>query len=420
MKGAKMGRVHVSRLIAGAIFCLTLAACNRKPAYRFEGQPRALLQDKFASLWDPQLGVSTSGTLYLLGMYDTEDVKPRLGFTMSHDGGDTFMPMIPVSRPIASITSHGEASPRLADGGTVLYALWAETSDEGDSRLLLARSLSYGHSFEQPIEITHQTSFASFASLGVLPDNGVLAVWLDGRDGKPNSETFSVYAAKSTDQGASFGQNFRIASGACPCCRPSVTADPNGKIFIGWRKVFAGEIRDMVVSTSSDGGSNFSEPVRVTDDGWNIKGCPDSGPSLAVLDGRLFAAWMTEGREQRPRIRLAWSGDGAKSFSKPEDISGYVLDPNHPALKTTADGKLIVIFQGREPQGTGSWRKSQAYVVEVNITGRASAPMPLPGSAESASYPTVAPGTGHRLFAAWTQPRGDAQATMLSRGRSAE
>jgi hypothetical protein len=234
-------------LFSGAAISVGFAGCHNGPAHEFEREPRAVFQSQ--SLWDPQLDVSSSGTLYMLGMYEDEGHKARVGFTMSHDGGDTFMPVHAVSPAGAAVTSHGEAGPRLASSGTVLYVLWRESTGDGNSRLLVARSLSYGHSFELPVEVTSQKSFASFASLTTLPSGEALVVWLGGRDGKPDSETFSVYAARSTNQGSSFGSAVRVASGSCPCCRPSVVATADGTVFIVWRKVFAGDTRDMVVST---------------------------------------------------------------------------------------------------------------------------------------------------------------------------
>jgi hypothetical protein len=50
-----------------------------------------------------------------------------------------------------------------------------------------------------------------------------------------------------------------------------------------------GEIRDMVVATSHDGGLTFDEPVRVSDDGCKINGLPDSGPSVAVMNGKSMS-----------------------------------------------------------------------------------------------------------------------------------
>jgi len=388
----------------------------------FEVQPRPMLESVgISASWDPKLAVDTAGTLYLFAVY-RQNSKSRLGLVMSHDGGDTLASSIlPISDANVSIGSHEEQSPSLAMTRAEIYTLWQEPAEDGSGTIMSARSLSWGESFDEPVQVSDREahSYKGFSSIGVAPNGDVYAVWLDTRDNsKPDEETASVYIAKSTDRGATFGPNVRVAKEACPCCRPSLAFGPHGEVFVAWRRVFPGEIRDVVVSTSRDGGQKFSEPVRVHEDGWNLNGCPDSGPVLAESNGILSIAWMTEGKDNRPRLQQAQSEDGARSFHKPMEISRDILDPNHPAIKTGSDGTMWLVFQGRGPSSGGGWRKTQAYVVQIDRRGNPSLPMPVPGSENSIAYPTLGLGSGGRLFLAWTQPDGDHQTVMLLRGRT--
>ena len=394
---------------------------RRTPACVFEAHPRPVLESVgLAASWDPTLAVDTAGTLYLFAVY-LQNSKSRLGLLTSHDGGDTLTPSaLPISDADASIGSHGEQSPSVAMTRGGIYALWQQSGQNRSEMIMSARSLSWGESFEKPVQVSDKDApgYRGFPSIGVAPNGDVYAIWLDERDSsKPDEETSSVYLARSTDQGATFGRNVRVAKGACPCCRPSLAFGAHGEVFVAWRRVFRGEVRDMVVSTSRDGGQTFADPVRVHDDGWKLNGCPDCGASLAESNSVLCIAWMTEGREERPRIRFARSADGAKSFSAPIDISRDILDPNHPAMKTAEDGTVWLIFQGRPPSSTGSWNETQAYVVQIDPRGSPSLPTPVPGSENSIAYPTMALGSGGRLFVAWTQTQVNRSVVMLSRGR---
>ena len=60
-------------------------------------------------------------------------------------------------------------------------------------------------------------------------------------------------------------------------------------VFVVWRHLFPGGVRDIAVARSTDGGRTFGAPVRVSDDNWKIDACPDDGPSMAI-DGRRRAA----------------------------------------------------------------------------------------------------------------------------------
>jgi hypothetical protein len=174
----------------------------------------------------------------------------------------------------------------------------------------------------------------------------------------------------------------------------------------------------MVVSASHDGGETFSE-TRVADDGWQLRGCPHSGPSIIESGGRVYVAWLTEGRERRPRIQLAWSDGRGLHFHPPIPASSDSLDPNHPVLAASEDGRVHLAFQARARKTDGSWQPATVFVTEIRAD-RISVPGALPDVGVAASYPHVAPGTGGRLYLAWTQRTEHTTSAVLIRGRLGE
>ena len=133
-----------------------------------------------------------------------------------------------------------------------------------------------------------------------------------------------------------------------PCCRPKVAPGMGGAVYVTWRKVFQGNIRDMVVSASKDAGETFAPPVRIAEDNWKINGCPESGATALVVGRRLYVAWMTEATPQQAGVKLAWSDDGAKSFAPPVLVSKGLLDANHPVLSASGDSDPVLVFQARD------------------------------------------------------------------------
>ena len=408
-------------LIPAAMVNAGCAKRNHTADVTFEPRPRAVLETLgLQASWDPRLEVDTAGTLYLFAVYD-QGSKSRLGLAMSENSGDTITPpVLPISEPDVSVGSHGEQSPSVVMTRAEIYALWQELGADGSSKIMSARSLTWGETFDAPRQVSDKGAplYRGFPSISVSPNGDVYAAWLDERDAsKPDQETSSVYLAKSTDRGATFGKNVRVADQTCPCCRPSLAFDANGQVFVAWRRVFPGEIRDIVVSTSQNGGETFAPPVRVHEDGWKIDGCPDSGPVLAESNSSLWIAWMTAGTNNRARILLSHSDDGGQAFKDPVVVSGNVVDANHPTMKAGKDGTLWLVFQGRTPSTSGNWNKSRAYLVQIDRYGNSSQPFPIPGSNNSISYPKIAIGNEGQLFLAWTQPQGDHFTVMLSRGR---
>jgi hypothetical protein len=404
---------------------------SRSPVkYRFEAEPKIALSAEGMSVRDPKLYLRTSN-LYALAVFKTAGGNSQLGLATSKDLGDTFEPPVMISEASASVSSHGENSPTLSFNGTEFYALWEQSRPDGGSDLMFARSLRFGRSFEKPIRVTDKTTPSSngFSYMSVAPNGDIYAVWLDGRErnagehgGSHGSShgTSGVYLAKSTDRGASFGRNIRVAPNVCPCCRPTIAFGSTGKVFVAWRTVYDGDIRDMVVSTSSDGGATFSQPVRVAVDNWKINGCPHSGPSMSAKGDRLYITWFSEGDSSNSGIRLSWSDDSGKTFSQPVIASTGVVDANHPMLSLSEDGRLMIVFQARDAAEKDSWGSLRACVVEVSDSGAVSQPITIPGNRKSISYPAIVAGTVGRVFVAWTEGTEKGPAVFLSRGRREE
>ncbi len=384
---------------------------------RFEPEPRAVLAEAgVLSSQDPKLAPRASGAIYMLAVYEAED-RSQLGLFISHDGGDTFAPPVPIGRKGADVNSHGENSPSLALGTTEVYALWEQSSPEGGMNLMFARSLSFGRKFEKSI-LLNEASGSSFPYLAAAPNGHLYAVWLEGSDRQSDPPwTSTVYLLKSTDRGATFGKKIRVAASACPCCRPSLAFGNKGEVFVAWRKVFDGNIRDMVVSASYDRGEKFGPPVRVAEDNWEVQGCPHSGPTMVRKGSRLYIAWHTKGDNGNAVIRLSWSDDDAKTFAPPVLASGNILDANRPSLSISDNGRVMLVFQGRDPVKKEGWSPTGAYLVEIGEAGDVSQPMPVPGNRKAISYPVVAAGHLGQVFIAWTEPGPKSSNIILSRGR---
>ena len=420
----KRGNQLIVILAASALLALA-AGCKQTARstanYQLESEPRAVLaQAGITPSNDPKLALSHSGALHMLAVYGQHG-QSQLGLAISYDGGDTFQPPVPVSEQGTEVSSHGENSPSLALTPTEIYALWEQTNEQHPPELMFARSVDFGHSFEKPVRVTDKTesSFDGFSSLGVAPDGSIYAVWLDSRDRPEPAGTFAVYLAKSTDRGATFSKNLLVARGACPCCRAAIAFGSRGEVFVVWRKVFEGDIRDVVIATSRDGGQNFDVPVRVAEDRWKIPGCPHSGASVARRGERLYVAWYTEGEAvEQAGIRVSWSDDGARTFAPPVIASANILDANHPALSVSNDGKALLVFQGRDPAQKDGWSPVQAYFVEITEAGEVAKPIPVPNSQKAISYPAIAAGTAGRVFIGWTEPgQQGGRDIRLARGR---
>ena len=391
-------------------------------AYHFESEPSMPFAAYGQATRDPKLTYRASGGIYMLAVVGGH-AGSSLGLATSGDGGDSFSPPTPVSPKDAKVSSHGENSPSFSfSPGIEAYALWERSTGRGiGTELMLSRSPAFGHVWTGAVKVTDKAepSTNAFSYMNVSPRGEIFAVWLDGRDPDKHSPgTSSVYLAKSTDGGESFEPNVPVAHGACPCCRPTVAFGADGAVHVSWRHVYPENLRDMAVATSTDGGKTFGEPVRVAEDRWKINGCPHSGASMVVTGARLWVTWYSDGDGSNPGVRLAWSDDRGKSFSDPVMASASVLDANHPDMAIADDGRLLMVFQGREPGREDGWAPAGPWLVEIAPSGKASSPILVPGHKQSISYPRVAGGTLGRVAVAWSEKDEKGQSQIrLSRGR---
>lgn len=170
-------------------------------------------------------------------------------------------------------------------------------------------------------------------------------VWLDGRDYVKKTDI-----AKHPEKSGNFNLRYTrihrdgsmdneqvIDNNTCTCCWTSVTVTSAGPV-VAWRGRTDAEIRDNRVSLLQNG--KWSSPMPLGAEGWKIEGCPVNGPAIAARGMQVVAAWFSaEG--DRPRVRVAFSNDGGKSFGKPIEVDDVA--PLGRIGLVWQDGKTVAI-----------------------------------------------------------------------------
>jgi hypothetical protein len=303
-----------------------------------------------------------------------------------------------VRDPLGGIEPHGEAPPKLAaspDGA--LYALYTVGKEVVGSRfpksaLRFVRSLDQGTSWSEPISVNEGERFGShnFHALLAGPGGVVFAAWLSSTAGKSG-----VWLRRSQDGGVTWGPARSIDTGeACPCCRTGLALGPDGSLFISWRKVFDGSIRDVVVMRSRDGGESWDPPVRPREDGWVFAGCPHAGPALAVdRSGAVHIAWWT-GKEGEAGVYYAKSTDGGETFrAVPIAVSSRAA-PAHVQVAAGDFGAVVAWDDGLS-------RTPRVLIRSIDDRGRLGREIQVSGKG-AASFPVLGV-RGDSVQIAWTQ-----------------
>lgn len=286
-----------------------------------------------------------------------------------------------------------------------LAAHWLARSGEGRYAygVRIAWSGDGGATWSAPVTPHTDGTPTEHGFVSLFPlEGGIGAAWLDGRnfaglqtgadDHGPGAD-MTLRAARIADDGT-LSIEQQIDGRTCECCQTDVAVGAGGPILV-YRDRSPAEIRDIAIVRFA--GGRWSEPAIVHDDGWVFPGCPVNGPAVAVTGERVGVAWYTAVGE-RPRVRIAFSEDGGRSFAPPIDV-----DDGAPAgradLLFLDDGTALVSWI----EGAGD---SAGVRVRTVVPGAGAGPSATvsAASAERASgFPRMVSAGPGALFA-WTEP----------------
>ena len=308
---------------------------------------------------EPAMASASDGTFYVAWV-NHELKQADVMLTRFSADGETLSPSVRVNRQAGAATAWRGDQPSVAvtpDGA--VYVLWTARVEDGEKHgtdIYLSTSNDGGRSFVTEVKVNDDkvTGPHGMHSLAVAKDGRIYAGWLDERNvhaPKPSTKAEGhhmesnrdVYLAFSTDGGRSFSANRKVAADACPCCKTALAVAPDGTLYAGWRQVLPGSFRHIAVASSTDGGTNFSTPVIVSDDRWVLQGCPVSGPSLSVdgSSGNLKVVWYAAPEGNAPGVYFAESKDKGRSFS-PRQLLAQETVQGTPSLTAGASSSIAL------------------------------------------------------------------------------
>lgn len=347
----------------------------------------------------------------------------------SRDGGQTFSAPVRVNTKPGDARVNGEQPPRVAlrarAGGLPEIAVVWTTKASAGTVLLSATSTDGGRTFGRSAVVPGSDAAGNrgWEGLGVGPDGRFLSVWLDHRrlanpqqqamagehhhgdgaaalpaaapkDGVAMAQLSQLYLASLDGTLAARG----ITGGVCYCCKTAIAAGSGNSLYLAWRHVYPNNMRDIAFTVSRDGGKTFSAPVRVSEDKWQLEGCPDDGPSMSVdAQGVVHVVWpsvVTENGGPVKALFHAMTRDG-KVFTPRVRIPTQGM-ANHPQLAIDTKGSLLVTWDE-----SGSGTRTLAHAVGLLNGGQVRFTR---GVAEKTvgTYPVLAATAPGLWLRAWT------------------
>ncbi len=302
----------------------------------------------------PSVQIDEKGFISAAWVEEGKETRAILFARSDRPGGLLGNP-IKVNHPSEEVYYRQE-SPALVVLGNEVFITWSTTHPKITpdkpfaGELRLSRSTDGGRTFEPSVLVNDDGLVAqhTFDSLQRAPNGTLHMAWIDAREGKKDPGTF---VARSMDHGRTMSKNVKLDDDTCVCCRTAVATSVDGVVYVAWRKIFEGNVRETVLARSTDDGESFSPSVIVGNDRWVYPACPHRPASLGVdRQGRLYVVWYTEGADETPAVYMAYSDDQGKTFSAKRQLNrSKGTFPDHPQMAVDPGGRIAVVWEEQSP-----------------------------------------------------------------------
>lgn len=295
------------------------------------------------------LDLTTSGTnAYAVYENFASDRRSRhVYFVRSTDSGSTWGTPIQIDSGGSTIVA---ANPRVAAVGTNVYVVWRDNRN-GGLDIYFDRSSTSGSagSFsatDKRLDVgTAAGASTSFAPTMAAEGNNVYVAWVDARE----DGAFDIWTNHSTDSGANFrtSDSIRVDDDALPhdSIEPHIVAPLSGTAIVAWIDYRAG-FPDVYAARTTDSGASYADPVRL-DTGADIGESGSYDLALGASGQRLVAAWADD-RSGSLDIYANFSLDGGANW-QPQD---YRMDAT--ATPGSSDSESPVVYV-TETAGHVAW-----------------------------------------------------------------
>jgi hypothetical protein len=326
---------------------------------------------------DPAICSDSAGNFYIATVSLTNAGALDLLVFKSTDGGVTF----PAAYFAQGGTVNSEDKEWIVCDNTkgsspyknTLYISWTRFVNGFSPDIFVTKSINGGVNWNTPVQVS--TSGSVQGSCPTIDRNGNLhVVWL-GYSGN----NYDINYSKSANGGTTFTAPVVIATGLAPdipisssgITFPSIACDVTGGLQNGWLYTVFCDSRngdpDVFLTRSTNGGNNWSAPVRVNNDAIG-NGKLQCWPWIAVNDSGKIAVLYYDSRNTSNNTiieaYLARSSDGGLTFIY-EKISSVQSPTGEPNSDVRYGDYINVDYLGNRIVPVWTDMRSGAYNQEI-------------------------------------------------------
>lgn len=312
------------------------------------------------NLGDGVVAADTKGNFYYAMIGFDFNNRSLVAVSRSLDGGKTWLRPVDGSTSAGGVDDFQDKEWLAVDRSTKskfkdnVYLTWTRFPDVGTTKIMFAASRNQGKKFKPPIVVgqaVDNTSTIQGSMVATGPNGEIYVVWSDrslvGLFGSvlirftksiDGGKTFSTPSTIATFTNPAYPANGVFSGNPFPSIAVDISSSTNqGNIYITYagRSQNIPDRADVFLVTSKDGGSSWSEQIKLNDDNSIAE---QILPSIAVADDGAVAASWYDRRNDLTNLSLldvyaTVSKDGGKSFSANQRIT----TANWPLVPTPLD-----------------------------------------------------------------------------------
>ncbi len=281
----------------------------------------------------PQVAVAEDNVFVTWHDSSTGDLEVL--FAASDNGAASFGEVINLSNTTDGVS----ASPQIAlSGNGTIHVVWQDTFPASD--IFMSSSVNGGANFTEPINISSTEEDGSFSPRVAVNGEAIYVTWQDSSPGNND-----IFFASSTDEGSAFNVT-NISQNAGLSVSPALIADPGTEnVFVTWAdNTDTGGAFDIFFASTTDGGSNFSDPSNVS-----VNSGQSSLPQVHLISGTetVYLSWMDNSLDiSNSEIMLGASPDGGETFGCTINVSNNPTSSSIPQLILAPNSETVhVVWQ---------------------------------------------------------------------------
>lgn len=316
------------KLLSVFVFASFLASCVSEPSNKEAGtirSPLAIESPADSMSAEPYLFTDKNGTVYL-SWIEKDSQNSILKYSSLRN--DKWSEPAIIASGNDWFVNWADYPVIATDGDSNMISHFLQKSERGKYTydVKVITSNNQGKSWTVPAVLHDDGKKAEHGFVSIVPyGENYFISWLDGRNAAmeageghhgEHQGQMTIRAAIIDKSGKKINE-WELDNRVCDCCQTSAAITDNGPVVV-YRDRSDSEIRDISIVRFVNG--QWTAPKTIFADNWKIEGCPVNGPRIAATGNNVAVAWFSS-PDKNPQVNVVFSKDGGTTFSDPVKIN---------------------------------------------------------------------------------------------------